>query len=63
MNTITKNVSLLTDYSVGGSKYVIYHVYAINGETSMKFRFMIPAGDFAGLKPVLDGMLDSCKVE
>jgi len=53
--------SLITDLTDGANRFTVYHVYAMTKTSSMKFRFMVPAGRFAEVKPILDSILASCK--
>lgn len=52
--------SLITDFAADSGTFTIYHVYALANTTSMKFRFMIPAGEFKQVKPTVDSILASC---
>jgi len=55
--------SVITDLSDGSQQFTIYHVYAMTDNSSMKFRFMIPAGEFAKVKPAVDALLASCRLD
>lgn len=54
--------SVITDLTMDSKRFTVYHVYVMTGLSSMKFRFMIPAGEFAELRPVVDTMLATCEL-
>lgn len=52
--------SVITDLTMDSDRFTIYHVYVMTDTSSMKFRFMIPAGEFTEVLPVVDTMLAAC---
>jgi len=55
--------SVITDFVQEPETFTIYHVYAMTDASSLKFRFMIPAGEFGELKLAVDAILASCKLD
>jgi hypothetical protein len=56
-------VSALSDREENKEQQVVYTVYAIINTKGIKFKFMIPSGDFERLKPTLDAIIDSFKMK
>jgi len=55
-------VSFLADLTDNMEQQVVYTVYALIDSTGIKFRFMIPSDAFEELKPKLDSIVDSFKM-
>lgn len=54
--------SVITDLTSDSEQFTVYHVYAMTDSSSMKFRFMMPAGGVENMKPAVDALLESCKL-